>query len=90
MEFTSADNAVAMPDADFLKVHHIICQILQVSGFGRQIGMATEEARLDLDCHALHPNGSSNIGALLSRMMLMNVRVGTQDVKNQSHTTENP
>jgi hypothetical protein len=62
-----------MPDPEYFKVHHIISQILQVSGLGREIDElleAAEEAAENFD-----PNGSSDLGLLVSRRMLMHTWV---------------
>lgn len=64
------DPTIPLPRPEFLKVHHIISQILDVSGLGDEIEMrlemAEEAARTNLS-----PDGSSDVGLLLSRRMLM-------------------
>ncbi|EFX01537.1 hypothetical protein CMQ_6479 [Grosmannia clavigera kw1407] len=82
VEFTSHDHTVPMPDADFLMTHYIISQILQVSGIGRQLDKAVEMALVDLDCHALHLSGSTDVGNMISRRLLMTVRTGFGDSKD--------
>lgn len=67
-----------MPSPDFLKVHFTICQILQVSGFGRAIRTALDKA-YDLDCHGLDPSGSTDVGTLLSQLMLTQVRADAEE-----------
>lgn len=65
-----------MPNPEYFRVHYIVSKILQVSGLRETITRAAEEAYLDLDCRQLQPNGSTDAAALLSRLMLINVRAG--------------
>jgi len=58
-----------MPDPEYFKVHHIISQILEVSGLGREIDGLLEAAE------TLDPNGSSDLGLLLSQKMLIHTWV---------------
>ncbi|KAK3341943.1 hypothetical protein B0T25DRAFT_466478 [Lasiosphaeria hispida] len=67
------DASIPMPDPEYFKVHHIISQILEVSGLGCEIDellKAAEEAVEKLD-----PNGSSDLGLLLSQKMLIHTWV---------------
>lgn len=68
-----------MPDPDFLKVHYIVTQILQASGFGQQLAKTIELAELDLDCRALHPSGCTDVGAILARRLLTSVHIERGD-----------
>ncbi|KAK5654003.1 hypothetical protein OQA88_7680 [Cercophora sp. LCS_1] len=67
------DADIPMPDPEYFKVHHIISQILEVSGLGREIDKLLEaaaEAAENID-----PNGSSDLGLLLSQRMLIHTWV---------------
>ena len=67
------DARIPMPDPEYFKVHYIISQILEVSGLGWEIDTfleATAEAAENLD-----PNGSSDLGLLLSQKMLIHTWV---------------
>jgi hypothetical protein len=72
VEFFCSDNRIPMPDPDFLQVHFIISQILHVSEFGQKISWAMDQ-RIFLDCHGLNPSGSTDVGNLLSKLMLTDV-----------------
>jgi len=63
------DTDIPMPDPEYFKVHHIISQILEVSGLGREIDGLLEAAE------TLDPNGSSDLGLLLSQKMLIHTWV---------------
>ncbi|KIH90929.1 hypothetical protein SPBR_00979 [Sporothrix brasiliensis 5110] len=84
VQFIRADSNVPMPDPDYLKVHQSIGQILQVSGFGRVISIALEDSWLALDCRGLHPDGTTDVGALLSNLLLTNVRAGPTEDQDPS------
>jgi HNH endonuclease len=64
--------SIPMPNPEYFKVHHIISQILEVSGLGDEIESVLEAAEFDAN---LHPNGSSDVWSLLSRKMLIHVWV---------------
>jgi hypothetical protein len=62
-----------MPDPEYFRVHHIISQILEVSGLGCEMDEFLEAAA---DAAAnLNPNGSSDLGLLLSQKMLIHTWV---------------
>ncbi|KAK0622551.1 hypothetical protein B0T14DRAFT_425802 [Immersiella caudata] len=63
------DADIPMPDPEYFKVHHIISQVLEVSGLGREIDELLEAA------DTLDPNGSSDLGLLLSQKMLIHTWV---------------
>ncbi|KAK3347063.1 hypothetical protein B0T25DRAFT_584124 [Lasiosphaeria hispida] len=63
------DASIPMPDPDYFKVHHIISQILEVSGLGCEIDELLEAAE------NLDPYGSSNLGLMLSQKMLIHTWV---------------
>jgi hypothetical protein len=66
------DISIPMPNPEYFKVHHIISQILDVSGLGDEIESVLEAAEFDAN---LHSNGSTDIGSLLSRKMPIHVWV---------------
>ena len=68
--------SIPLPDKEFFKVHHRIAQILQVSGVGREIDDEVEKA--EEGPRNLDPNGSTDVGLLISRRMLMDI--GKQDL----------
>ena len=75
---TSHDNHVLMPNPELFRVHYTVSKILQVSGLRETITVAAEEGFLDLDCRQLQSNGSTDAGALVSRLMLINIRAGCE------------
>lgn len=60
-----------MPDAEFLKVHWRIAQMLDVSGIGREVEQELDAAELDPD--NMSPDGSTDIAPIIRRRMLMNI-----------------
>ncbi|EPE09344.1 hypothetical protein F503_07120 [Ophiostoma piceae UAMH 11346] len=88
LQLTCADDTIPMPDPEIFRVHFIIARVLQVSGFGDRISKAAEKAYLDLDCHILEASGSTDVGGLLSRMLLTSVRVDSEDKTGENHATE--
>lgn len=76
-----------MPDQDFLQVHFAISQILQVSEFGETIRKALDEISV-LDCHGLNPSGGTDVGGLLSKMMLININAETKSGASENVDTD--
>jgi hypothetical protein len=80
----SADDQIPLPNQEFFKVHFIISRILQVSGLRERIERAAKEAYFALDCHELKSNGGTDVGALVSRLMLTTVRADSAPNPNES------
>ena len=87
MEFFCSDVSIPMPEPAFLQVHFAISQILQVSEFGKTIRRALDETSV-LDCHGLHPSGGTDVGDLLSKMMLINVNAESASGAGESVNTD--
>jgi len=68
---TSKDPSVPLPNPGFLWVHFRVAEILEVSGLGRAIIDAVEQGTWDPE--NLDPGGSSDIGSILSRKMLIDI-----------------
>lgn len=66
---TSNGTDVPPPNDKFLFLHFRIAEILAVSGVGEKIEAALNESCLDVD--SIRPDGSTDIGSILSRKMLM-------------------
>ncbi|KAK1973642.1 hypothetical protein LZ30DRAFT_732563 [Colletotrichum cereale] len=71
MTLVASSNSFPLPDPEFFWVHHQIAQILEVSGIGAKMEAEVEASRRDPA--NLHPDGSTDLGAILSRKMLMDV-----------------
>ncbi|KAK3356781.1 hypothetical protein B0T25DRAFT_589270 [Lasiosphaeria hispida] len=67
------DASIPMPDPECFKVHYIISQILEVSGLRWEIDEFLEAAAEAVE--NLDPNGSSDLGLLLSQKMLIHAWV---------------
>lgn len=76
VDFESSDASITMPDPAFLQVHLSIGKILQVSGFGKMIRAGMVETSV-LNYRGLNPNGDTDVGDILSRLMLMDITVGS-------------
>jgi hypothetical protein len=70
------DPGISLPDKEFFKVHHRIAQILEVSGVGSEIDDEMEKA--EEGPWNLDAGGSTDVGLLVSRRMLIDV--GKQDL----------
>lgn len=57
-----------LPNREYLLVHFRIAEILDVSGVGKKIEDALDEGLLDAE--NMKPDGSTDIGSILSRKML--------------------
>ncbi|KAK1967176.1 hypothetical protein LY78DRAFT_576915 [Colletotrichum sublineola] len=71
MILRSSDNNFPLPDPDYFRVHYTIAKILDVSGIGEEIEAEISASRLDPE--NLNPDGSTDLGAILCRKMLMNI-----------------
>ncbi len=60
-----------LPDPTYLWVHYRIAEILEVSGIGRKIEDAWEQETWDPE--NIDPNGSTEIGSIMARKMLMGI-----------------
>ncbi|KAK3940786.1 hypothetical protein QBC46DRAFT_312764 [Diplogelasinospora grovesii] len=68
---TSNDLSIPLPDPKYLWVHFRIAEVLEVSGVGKTIADALEKEAWDPE--NIEPNGSSDIGSILSRKMLTGI-----------------
>jgi hypothetical protein len=71
MHLVSQVPSIPLPEREYFEVHHRIGQILEVSGIGREIEREMEMAEDDVE--NMDPRGSTDIGLLVSRRMLMDV-----------------
>ncbi|WDK11428.1 hypothetical protein CGRA01v4_02707 [Colletotrichum graminicola] len=71
MTLVASRDSFSLPDPEFFSVHYQITQILEVSGIGAK--MEAEIEASERDPANLNPDGSTDLGAIISRKMLMNV-----------------
>ncbi|KAK2018325.1 hypothetical protein LZ32DRAFT_634838 [Colletotrichum eremochloae] len=71
MTLVASSNSFPLPNPDFFWVHHQIAQILEVSGIGAKIEAEIKASQRDPANP--NPDGSTDLGAILSRKMLMDV-----------------
>jgi hypothetical protein len=69
--FTSHDDKVPLPDPDFLTVHCTIAKIVKVSGLRKKLRPPDPFA--ESEPRHLHPNGSTDIGGMLRRQLLIDL-----------------
>ena len=84
---TSHDDAFPLPDPAFLATHRAVAHILQASGIGHKISQAMYDAELDVGCHVLDPSGRTDVGEMLSRMLLTSVNAESNDGKSEDTAT---
>lgn len=63
------DATVPMPDPEYLKLHYIISQILDVSGLGDEIEKLM--GKPDTDDDPIAWDGSTDLGSIICRKMLI-------------------
>lgn len=68
---TSNDPSVPLPNPKYFWVHFRVAEILEISGIGEKITDAMENE--DWDPENIEPSGSTDIGSILSRKMLMGI-----------------
>ncbi|KAK0710148.1 hypothetical protein B0T26DRAFT_724201 [Lasiosphaeria miniovina] len=69
--FTSNDPSVPLPDPKYLWCHFRVAEILEVSGIGQKITDTMDSEAWDPE--NIDPNGSTDIGSILSRKMLTGI-----------------
>lgn len=71
MTLVSSDDNIPLPEPEFFNVHHRIAKILDASGIGARIEAEIEDSQMDPE--NLRPDGSTDLGSILRRKMLINV-----------------
>ncbi|KZL85526.1 hypothetical protein CI238_04621 [Colletotrichum incanum] len=71
MTLASSDHNFPLPEPESFRVHYQIANILHVSGIRAEIEAETEASWSDPE--NLNPDGSTDLGSILHRKMLMNV-----------------
>lgn len=74
VDFESSNASIPMPESAFLQVHLTIGKILQDSGFGQSVLAGMEETSV-LNYRGLNPDGDTNVGNILSKLMLKDITV---------------
>ncbi|KAK2031339.1 hypothetical protein LX32DRAFT_681176 [Colletotrichum zoysiae] len=71
MTLVSSNDAFPLPDPDYLWVHYQITQILAVSGIGAKIEAEIKASQEDPTTP--NPDGSTDLGAIVCRKMLIDI-----------------
>ncbi|KAK1724678.1 uncharacterized protein BDZ83DRAFT_622198 [Colletotrichum acutatum] len=69
MALISSDDSIPLPEPDFFNVHHRIANILDARGIGARIEAKIEASQSDPE--NLSPDGTTDLGSILRRKMLM-------------------
>ena len=72
--FTSQEDGLEPPDPDFLAVHLAIAEILAASGLGHRIDTYLYEC--DMAKENIIPDGSSDLGSMISRQLMRLWKLG--------------
>ncbi len=71
VDLTSKDPSIPLPNSIFLNVHFRITEILSVSGIGQRAKDVMEKGTWDSE--NIDPSGSTDLGSILCRKMLMDI-----------------
>ncbi|KAK2012833.1 hypothetical protein LZ32DRAFT_628617 [Colletotrichum eremochloae] len=71
MTLVSSNNSFLLPEPEFFKTHYQITKILHISGIKEKINSEIRASKSDPE--DINPDGSTDLGAILHRKMLLNI-----------------
>ncbi|KAK1654590.1 hypothetical protein BDP81DRAFT_457409 [Colletotrichum phormii] len=71
MSLVSSDDDIPLPEPEFFMVHRRVAKVLKISGIRARIEAEIKASSLDPE--ELNPDGSTDVGSILRRKMLLDV-----------------